>query len=119
MKKLLIVVIFIFLPTTLAFANQPCQPTQFDDGWSGSFPTAKVVSGYMYGLSEQFLWVYFVNGVTSGYANVPLGVGQTIAQTRTPDTYYAQVIQHSYAQVLLSQACGILLAQNGKYLLAQ
>lgn len=116
-RHLVFLVLLLF--SGASFAAPVCTVTPFYDGYSATFNTYDLYQGYIYGLDERFLWMTLVSGSVAGFANVPQSVPQSVTNTTNGDTFYNTRIKGHYAQVLQSEDCGILLAEDGKYLLAQ
>lgn len=117
-SRLLIACLALLLCGT-AEAGTRCTVPPFYDGYSATFPNPTLVSGFIYGLDEKFMWVTFTSGSVSGIPNVPQSLPQAFNYTQNPDQFYATRIKPVYKQVLQAENCLPLLAQNGNYLLAQ
>lgn len=97
----------------------PCTETPFYDGFSGQFFNTSTVTGFMWGLDEQYMYVILTNGKISGFINVPQSTAQNFNYSQQPDNFYATQILNIYRRPLMTETCQNILLENGQYLLIQ
>ena len=107
----------LLLLASPAFAA-PCTEATFYDGFAGQFFGTTLVTGFMYGLDETYMYVTETNGKISGYINVPQSTAQNFNYSKTPDTFYKTQIKYVYRRPLMTETCQNLLTEDNHYLLA-
>lgn len=107
--------LFLILISLPSNAN-PCQPPTISQGFGASFPTATTISGFLYDSNLDNMYINFPNIQYYTYLNVPYSVAYQFSQTRNPDTFYSQQIQHAYHAALSTELCQAILTDDGKYI---
>lgn len=126
MKRLLSLIYFLTLSP--ACAHQ-CNVPTFYDGYSYSFQGTSTVSGFIYGLDEQFLYVILTNGYINGFILIPQNVPNAFQLSANPDTYYYNQIlgvlptppylPGEYHETLMTESCQNLLTEDSKYIVTR
>lgn len=120
MKILLTLLLCLWV--TPAHADEPpCTVPSFYDGFSGQFFNSPV-TGFIYGLDEQQIYVTFTNLSITGFNNVPQSTATAFLYTSDPAAFYASQIVPIYPQFYNCGAApttplSILLENGGSILL--
>jgi hypothetical protein len=94
----------------------PCSPPSFYDGYSYFFQNTSIVSGFIYGLDERFLYTVMPSGYVNGFINVPQSATQAFYYSKTPDSFYQHSVVGVYRETLMTESCQNILTDDGKYL---
>ena len=82
-------------------------PASFYDGFSGEFfpPPLQTfqITGFIYGLDEQTLYVTFANGSITGFSGVPSNTASQFNYAANPDIFYTNQILPFFAETF---TCG-------------
>lgn len=127
MRFVLFLLLLLIVPVKV-FAHQ-CTVPSFYDGYSYSFQNTNTVSGFIFGLDEQFLYVILKNGYINGFTLIPQSVPNLFQTSPTPDAYYySQIIdvlptppyqRGLYHETLMTESCQNLVIENGTYIVTR
>lgn len=118
MRKLAALLFLLGLTASAQAVVRPCLGPSPSSSWGASFPQGRTVSGFTYDYANEILYVS-LPGINQyfTYLNVPYNTAYGFANTKTPDTYYAQSVKPIYRYALETESCVSLLTENGKFLL--
>lgn len=109
--------ILFALVSAPAWAVAPCASPPLTNGWAQSFPTGIQVKGFLYDQSNLRLYVTMADQRYWTFFNVPTGVMNGFTTTKTPDAFFNSQIQGRYQESLETETCGLLLNEDGRFLL--
>jgi hypothetical protein len=97
----------------------PCPGPQITQGWSQAFYNTAVVSSFTYDQLNSWLYVSLKTGYFNDFIGAPVSTAQAFTFTQNADLFFQQNVNPVYHEILLTENCSFLRAENNGILLTK